>query len=228
MQELYLIRHGQAGLRSDYDQLSELGQQQARLLGDWFGQQGIEFDVIRSGGLRRQRKTAEAIGEGVQEDPQWNEFDLDAVYAAIAPQLAGVDAAFRAEYEALQAEAQNPDHPVHRSWRPSDLAVVRAWISNRFPVDCETWEQFQQRVWGAIASLDDLKGARRIALVTSATPIGIATAKLFEAPVKTVFELAGNLNNASFTVLRRRNDAWTLAGFNHTPHLGEEMLRTLR
>jgi broad specificity phosphatase PhoE len=228
MQELYLIRHGQAGLRSDYDQLSELGGQQARLLADWFAQQGIQFDQVRSGGLKRQRMTAAAFGKDAIADMAWNEFDLDAVYASIAPQLAAVDEAFRAEYETLQAEASDPAHPVHRAWRPSDLAVVQAWIGSRFAVSCETWAQFQERIWSAIEQLDLGAGHHRVALVTSATPIGIATAKLFEAPTRHVFELAGSLHNTSFTVLRRRGGNWTLAGFNHTPHLTEEKLRTLR
>jgi broad specificity phosphatase PhoE len=228
MQELYLIRHGQAGLRSDYDQLSELGGQQARLLAEWFAQQGVTFDQVRSGGLKRQRATAAAFGADAIADEAWNEFDLDAVYASIAPQLAAVDDAFRIEYETLMAVASDPAHPVHRAWRPSDLAVVKAWISNRFPVECETWTQFQERIWQAIEQVDGGEGYQRVALVTSATPIGIATAKLFDAPMRHIFELAGSLHNTSFTVLRRRGDNWTLGGFNHTPHLPEEKLRTLR
>jgi len=33
---VYLVRHGQAGTREAYDSLSELGQRQARLLGEHF------------------------------------------------------------------------------------------------------------------------------------------------------------------------------------------------
>ena len=227
MQELYLIRHGQAGLRSDYDRLSELGLRQASQLGQWFRAQGIGFDEVISGGLRRQRETAAAMGVEAETDPEWNEFDLDAVYASIGPQLAAVNEGFRREYEAMQAEAADPEHPVHRAWRPSDFEVVKAWLSGRFAVDCETWEQFQARVWRAFESLDS-RTAGRIAVVTSATPIGISTAKLFGAPVQQVFELAGSLVNSSFTVFRRRGERWTLAGFNHTPHLEEEKLRTMR
>ena len=228
MQELYLIRHGQAGLRSDYDRLSDLGQEQARLLADWFDSQGIQFDLVLSGGLRRQRETAAFLTGTPTVDGHWNEFDLDAVYASIAPRLAELDAEFRAEYETLQTEAADPDHPVHRAWRPSDLKVVRAWISGQLAVETESWTQFHERILSAFRGLDQWGAAERIALVSSATPIAIATAKLFEAPVRQVFDLAGSLHNTSFSVFRKRETGWLLAGFNHTPHLGEEKKRTLR
>lgn len=225
MHELYLIRHGQAGLRSDYDRLSDLGAEQAGMLADWLQRQGVAFDRVLSGGLRRQRETAAALGAEVEADSNWNEFDLDAVYASIAPQLAKVDAAFRAEYETLLEEAADPNHTVHRSWRPSDFKVVEAWIANRFEVDCETWAHFEKRILDAF---ENLRIEGRVALVTSATPIGIATAALFDAQVRQVFELAGSLYNTSFTILRRRGGRWILNGFNHTPHLDAQSFRTMR
>jgi broad specificity phosphatase PhoE len=228
MQELYLIRHGQAGLRSDYDRLSDLGHQQAGRLSEWFQEQGIQFDLVLSGGLRRQKETAAALSSNATAAPEWNEFDLDAVYASIAPQLAAVDDAFRQEFESMSADAADPTHAVHRSWRPSDLQVVKAWIEGRFSGDCETWLAFHQRILQAFSNLDTRGDALRIALVSSATPIGISTAKIFEAPVRQVFELAGSLHNASFTVFKRRPTGWSLSAFNHTPHLGEEKLRTFR
>jgi broad specificity phosphatase PhoE len=53
-----LIRHGQAGSRLAYDDLSEIGHEQARALGQWFGAYGVRFDAIVTGGLNRQRLTA--------------------------------------------------------------------------------------------------------------------------------------------------------------------------
>ena len=61
MKQLTLIRHGQAGNRIVYDQLSALGEQQAAALGRWFHDNGIGFDLVISGGLERQRSTAAAI-----------------------------------------------------------------------------------------------------------------------------------------------------------------------
>jgi len=228
MQELYLIRHGQAGSRTDYDRLSELGHRQAQLLSKWFEEQGIQFDQVMSGDLRRQKETAAALSRDTVSNPQWNEFDLDAVYGCVAPQLSVIDENFRAEYEVMLQAVADPDNAIHRRWLSSDFALVQAWVAGRFEVECETWLGFYQRILGALDSLESYSDAQRIAIVTSATPIGISTAKLFEAPVPKVFELAGSLHNSSFTVFRRRQTGWSLAGFNHTPHLGEEKLRTMR
>ena len=46
---IYLIRHAQAGSRDNYDVLSELGREQARLLGEHLSQHGIELDAVYAG-----------------------------------------------------------------------------------------------------------------------------------------------------------------------------------
>lgn len=229
MQEIYLIRHGQAGLRDDYDRLSDLGQRQAALLAAWFAAQGVEFDLVVSGALRRQQETAAALGGKVIVDPAWNEFDLDAVYATVGPQLAAVDEEFRLAHADIVEESKDPAHPVHREWKACDVKLIEAWIANRFEADCESWPRFLGRIRNAARDLDlQPSGRRRVALVTSATPIGIATASLFGAAERKCLELAGALHNSSFTILRRRPSGLALAAFNHTPHLPEEKLRTLR
>ena len=45
MSAVYLIRHGQAGLRHNYDALSDLGRTQARLLGEYLAAQKIQFSA---------------------------------------------------------------------------------------------------------------------------------------------------------------------------------------
>ena len=108
MSSLYLIRHGQAGLRHDYDTLSDIGRTQARLLGDYLAAQQVRFSAAYSGALKRQNETARealsamaaagAEAPEIQIDEHWNEFDLDAVYQAVTPQLAADDPEFRAEF----------------------------------------------------------------------------------------------------------------------------------
>ncbi len=58
MSRVYLVRHGQAGTREAYDSLSELGRRQARLLGEYFVSEGIQFAAAYSGALVRQQETA--------------------------------------------------------------------------------------------------------------------------------------------------------------------------
>lgn len=235
---LYLIRHGQAGLRDDYDRLSPLGQEQSRRLAQWFLKEGIVFDRLITGGLRRQNETSALVAEPmlaagaapreVEVDPRWSEFDLDQVYAGIAPQIAAEDAAFRVQYEEMLSRMRSGEDGIHRQWTPADTMVVRAWIEGRYPFQGESWFAFLDRVHAALADL--LRSpARRTAVFTSATPVAITVASLFgsRTPLH-IMRLAGAAVNTNFTILDVRDGDPALACFNAFPHLSEPRLRTFR
>ena len=62
MSHLFLIRHGQASFLSDnYDQLSDMGREQAKILGKQLVTSATNFDVVYSGDLVRQIDTAEIV-----------------------------------------------------------------------------------------------------------------------------------------------------------------------
>ena len=64
MGSLTLVRHGQASFFADnYDQLSPLGEQQARLLGEYWLRRGVRFDEVYTGPRVRQIETAALAGE---------------------------------------------------------------------------------------------------------------------------------------------------------------------
>ena len=63
MGQILLVRHGQASLFADnYDELSVLGREQARLLGEFWARRRIDFDEVYCGPRARQRQTAELAG----------------------------------------------------------------------------------------------------------------------------------------------------------------------
>lgn len=80
---ILLIRHGQASFGAeDYDVLSEQGHVQARHTGAVLAARGIAPARVITGGLRRQRETAEGLLAGmgagdteIAEDARWNEYD---------------------------------------------------------------------------------------------------------------------------------------------------------
>ena len=160
MSIVYLVRHGQAGTRDAYDSLSDLGERQARLLGEHFISQGIRFASAYAGSLTRQQQTAEQIRAVYSEtevgfptvrvDSGWDEFDLGRVYREIAPLLAAEDPQFLHEYEEMreQVRASQGAHGarIHRRWMPCDTKVVKAWLSGRYQYGGETWDQFRERV----------------------------------------------------------------------------------
>jgi broad specificity phosphatase PhoE len=222
---LYLIRHGQAGLRSHYDTLSDTGREQARLLGPAL-QAEARFAHVLTGSLHRQQETARAAGfTGFEVDAGWSEFDLDAVYREVAPQLAEADAGFREEYELLQRQAKDDGAAVHRKWTRTDIVAIRAWVEGRVAVrETETFAEFAQRIRAAYGRALAREG--NVAIFTSATPIGLVLAEVLETPGVRAMRLAGAVLNASYTVLRRQPEP-ALFGFNAAAHLPEN-LRTFR
>ena len=66
---LYLVRHGQAGTRENYDSLSDLGRSKPGCSGEYFAAQGIRFEAAFSGSLARQRATAAEVAALLGRSP---------------------------------------------------------------------------------------------------------------------------------------------------------------
>ena len=233
MSLVYFLRHGQAGTRDDYDRLSELGREQARLLGRHLASDGLRPVAFYTGELRRQRETASCVAEAfgspeIQVVPDWNEFDLDAVYAGIAPQLARDEPEYRQHWEELQATLASADTGIHRRWTKADTGVVRAWVQGRYEHDGESWVQFCERVGRGFRKLDQLGPEDVVLVSTSATPAAISIGLALELAPRHVMRLAGITFNASYSVVRMRGDDLALVTFNATAHLPETRLRTYR
>jgi broad specificity phosphatase PhoE len=238
---VYLVRHGQAGTRDAYDSLSDLGKRQARLLGEHFVSQGIEFAAAFAGALSRQRQTGEEVSAAFSRagvsfpvlsiDSRWNEFDLRQVYSEIAPQLCAEDHQFRLEYEKMQEQIRvsNGAHAaIHRKWLPCDTKLVSAWISGQYAYSGETWQQFCERVASCRLEVGNSQRRENIVVFTSATPIAIWTGMSLEICDGRLMQLAGVLYNASYTVMRLRDGQLRLFTFNAATHLSGTGLRTHR
>ena len=234
MSILYLVRHGQAGTREDYDSLSDLGRRQARLLGEHFLAQGIQFAAAYSGSLARQKATAcEVLPDAeIRVDPGWDEFDLSHVYRELAPRLIADDEQFRVEYEEMQRDielSQGAHHaPVHRKWNDCDKKCVRAWVEGRYEYSGESWNGFVERIHAALGRVIDAAHEGNVAVFTSATPIGVSAAKTLEISDGRAMWLAAVMFNASFTTIRVHGDEVRLFTLNAIPHLNGAELRTFR
>jgi broad specificity phosphatase PhoE len=237
LSSLYLIRHGQAGLRHNYDSLSDLGRTQARLLGEYLATQGVQFRAVYSGALNRQQETARQLLGGLERagipapdlklDTHWNEFDLDAVFQSIAPRLSEDDPEFRAEHESLLEMLANDNSPAHRSWTKADTLVVRAWVEGRYKGHCESWNDFCDRVRGSLETLCRFQSGEAVAVISSATPIAVWVGMALDLDERHVMRLAGVTYNSALTTLRVRDGDLALYSFNATPHLDPSM-RTFR
>lgn len=239
MTYIYFIRHAQAGSRDNYDVLSELGQQQSRLLGEHLLAHSVELGSVYSGGMRRQRHTAEiacdvltragVAAPDVVTDERWNEFSLISVYRAIATRMMKEDEGFARDIaEMRQAIARDP-HTTGGAVGRCDQAVIRAWIENRYPdYEGESWNSFRTRVQTCATEFCSNQGSEKaIAVFTSATPIAIIAGVALGLTDEKLLSILGVIYNTSVSVMRVRNGNLRLFTFNATPHLSESQ-RTFR
>ncbi|HEY8568655.1 histidine phosphatase family protein [Microbulbifer sp.] len=211
MPEIFVVRHGQASFGSDnYDQLSELGWQQARWLGEHWAEDGLQFDHIVSGDLQRHRETAQGICEGlglsshiVEELPQLNEFDFKQVMSAYReknPQAAPTSGAERADYYRFLKKA------------------MYAWSAGEIRAG-ESWQQFEQRIEEVLGVL--AAGARggKTLVVSSGGAIAMMVRQILGAPSNSVTQLNMQIKNTAVSHFFAGRSGVSLHSFNHLPHL---------
>jgi broad specificity phosphatase PhoE len=238
LSSLYLIRHGQAGTRDRYDELSALGRQQAYLCGQYLAAQKVQFRAFIAGRLNRQQQTAQEMWRAYREagfaapeivvDEGWNEFDMTAVFNEFAPRLCEADPQFRQDYDALMRALEDTHSPIHHAWTECDTQAMRAWMEGRYPCLTETWAAFSARVLGRRESLAGYGSGDSVAVFTSACPVGIWVANALGVSDGQIMRLAGVLYNAAVTTLRLRDGGTMLFTFNSVSHLSDPRQRTFR
>lgn len=221
MGQIYLVRHGQASFgTADYDRLSALGFEQARLLGGWFADCGQEFGRAVTGSLRRHRETAdaclaalpEARRPAAQADPAFDEFDHEDMLRRHRPEFADA-----AAMQAALAAAENP----RRAFQEAFAEAMERWLSGRHDGEYrETWAAFRARCVGALRRLIERAGAAQSTVVfTSGGPIAAICQELLGVPDGRAIELNASLANGSVTKLLCRPGRVGLAYLNGIPHL---------
>ncbi|HXU38262.1 MAG TPA: histidine phosphatase family protein [Blastocatellia bacterium] len=238
MSYIYLIRHAQAGSRDNYDVLSDLGREQARLLGKHFAAQGVELAAVYAGGMRRQRETAEIACEAIERagmqapdvvtNERWNEFSLISVYRAIAKRMMKDDADFARDIREMQEAIARDPHTTGGAVGRCDQAVIRAWMDARYAdYDGESWGSFRERIETCATDLCSSDHEKSIAIFTSATPIAITAATALGLNDEKLLSILGVIYNTSISMMRARNGELRLFTFNATPHVNGT-LRTFR
>lgn len=217
MPTLYLVRHGQASFGADdYDNLSDLGVQQAEQLGRYFYSKNMRFDAVYAGSLRRHAQTFAGIARGMQSDqaaqqrPGLNEYDSDAVVAAIHP-------------EPLSREKSPENYRKHFRLLRDGLA---AWMAGS--VQPKGMPSYPDFVKGITDVLDEVRsdfGARedaRILIVSSGGPISTAVGHILSTPAPTTIELNLRIRNTSITEFAFTPKRHMLVTYNTLPHLEDK------
>lgn len=218
MGAIYLIRHAQASFgASDYDQLSEIGLIQSRVLGESLLARGPRTDRIVSGTMRRHEQTAEgclrAMGLAAtwESDPGWNEYDSKDVMSAY-------DARYR-DPTAMAADLATSDNP-RRRFQEIFVQAMDRWVSGAHDSDyAESWPAFRRRVSDALARVSASLAKSQGALVfTSGGPIAVTCAALLNLSAQDALRLNTRLTNAAITKLLCSGQTIQLSTINEHGH----------
>jgi broad specificity phosphatase PhoE len=238
MSVLTLIRHGQASFfAANYDQLSALGEQQSRALGEYWARRGWQFDKVYTGPRARQRRSAEVAVAACRQQgrscpepvlfAELDEYDLKGLLRILAPELARQNAQFaRLAERYLRGEGEER----MRTFQPMFEMLLVHWQSGALNGDdVESWAAFRDRVHRAIRRLQEQASpGERVALFTSGGFISSAAQLALAAPDRTALALMWPLRNASMTEFAITRDRFTLDNFNAIPHLEDPALWTYR
>lgn len=229
MGSLLLIRHGQASYGSaDYDRLSPRGEEQARALGRYLAT--ARLDATFAGPLRRQQQTIafarEAAGDAAipapETMPELAEYPAFEMLQHLVPRLVEDDPKFAALRSA----------PTPRLLDDAFHVILGRWGRDEWHVPgVERVDAFVARVRSAIDRVVRRVGpGARLAMVTSAGPIGVAVGLVFGIPPERMVRTSIVVRNASITELRFRSagfdwqpDQLSLVTFNVTAHLPAEL-----
>lgn len=209
---ILLVRHGQASWgAADYDNLSEVGEEQSRVLGRALARQGVRPAAVVAGAMRRHGQTARALLDGagwdcaVRVDPGWNEFDHVQMLEVHGPPEGAPSGSVmtRREFDA---------------W--FDAATER-WVSGRFDAEYdEPFTVFTVRVESALRrTASGLESGDVVVVSTSGGPLSWVAASLVDGGVDAWKRLNPVTVNASVTKVVVGSRGTTLVSFNEHAHL---------
>jgi broad specificity phosphatase PhoE len=239
MGQLIVVRHGQESLlRTNFDDLSEQGREQATALGECFAAHGWELDLVYSGPAVRHRDTARRVGRAMEAAGRaWpvpmeltglDEIDELSLVRATVGTLGEDEEIVRMRREML--EVRDREERSRRFRRLFEAVMVR-WLRGEFePEFFETWPQFRARVLSCVETMTSLSEPEpRILAFTSVGPLAVMLQRALGIDEVAAFGLAWRVRNTAVTIFcfdgRGR---LSLEAFNTLPHLRDQKQWTLR
>lgn len=216
MSTLYVIRHGQASFgTADYDNLTEAGRAQSRLLGAWL--RSVDIDAVYTGPRRRHRDTTRLMCEARGAVPE-------------SIEVAGLDE-YPAEVIMRRALAGGEVPADRKTFQDVFEQIMHGWVRGEHDhhPDVEPFGAFAGRVAAALRQImSDAGRGRTVVAVTSAGPVSIALQMTLDLADAVALRASWVVANTAITEIKFRDDEVTLVSFNGTPHLPERRLITYR
>lgn len=224
MSTLYMIRHGQASFgQKNYDQLSELGAAQAKLLGEYCHGLGICFDAFYTGTMQRHIETADRFFQGfsganstypiLTEMEAFNEYDPEAVLKNVIPVLIDEDPGFSEDVEKM--------FNSKKSFQIVFEKAVLRWVSGDVQAPgLVTWEDYSGCVRHGIAEIMKAHGSgKTVAVFSSGGPISAAIQKALSLSGTSAIQVGWQIINTSVTRFKFTADRIMMMSFNEHAHL---------
>ncbi|MEO0379673.1 MAG: histidine phosphatase family protein [Pseudomonadota bacterium] len=205
MSHITLIRHGQANTHAkdeaSYDQLSDLGHQQATWLGAHMEATHQHHTRLFTGTLKRHIQTADAMGTGLAatRDARLNELE----YFTMS--------------EALEAE-----HGIKAPSEPSEFVhhfpvVLAHWQDDKLDGAPERFSDFESRIKEVLVEIGEGQGPALV--VTSGGLIAMAMRLHLGLDIRNMANVALAIMNTSMHRLHPIGGTWSPVMFNAIPHL---------
>jgi broad specificity phosphatase PhoE len=220
MGAIYLLRHGQASFGSNnYDQLSGIGHDQAKVLGHALKARGVNPTVLIHGSMKRHQETAQGcLGAMGLDDltPQVhegvNEFDHENVIEVAEPRY--VD---KVQMMSDMAATGDP----RRAFQKFFQDAVSRWVGGHHDDEYnEPWSVFKLRCVSALDDLVQQTGPKGTSLVfTSGGTISVICAHLLGLSDAQAFTINWTLTNAGITKVLAGRDGLHLISINEHAHL---------
>ena len=227
MSTIFFIRHGQASFgKENYDELSENGYRQARLLAEHCITRDISFDVLYTGTLERQLKTADqmiaslsAAGKPlpeIQRREGLNEYPTREIFEALLPFAVQSDPALMHDVNRLMTD--------RRSFQKVFEAAMSLWGAGTHDTPgLLSWSEFSARVNAVVNEIMVRYGTgRNIAVFTSGGPISVVVGRTLNLSRNDVMRVAEQIVNTSVSRFKCTEERITLFTFNEFMHLEME------
>jgi len=239
MGRLVLIRHAQASfLEANYDQLSAVGEEQARRLGQYWVRLKLVLDRVYSGPRVRQKDTARIVAQVYRDaglpfpEPvvmeEFDEYHGDAVLEQGLPQLLESNKEVRELHHAFQ-NSSNSDRR-RASFEKMFETVISKWVDGEVALPTvESWAEFCARVDRGLSHSMSTNGrGQQLAIFCSGGPIGVAMKRAFHLSSQDTLRAAWMVRNCACSEFLYSNDRFTLSTFNGFPYLDDASLLTYR
>lgn len=216
MSKIILVRHAQASLgKTDYDELSDLGFTQAKLLGEYFAKTGQEPKNIIHGSLKRHQQTARTFQQALasniarQENQDWNEFDFKKL--------------IKLYLEAFPLEAPEPGNI--RAFFGILKKSMLAWSEGQLDHQTnslESWQEFASRISRALNSIPENESDKPTIVVTSGGAIAMLMMNLLKVSPRVMIDMNFQIRNTSYSEIIKKPHKEHLVAFNQINHLIEQ------